>query len=191
MSLSKIAEKFVINKLKLIKKGNLKLINYDGKVYHFGDLESNLCANVKINNPKFYFNIILGGSSSLGEAHINRDYYTPNLTDLIELSARNINLIYEFSGSLKLQTVKNFFKKFFASNTKSNSKAYISKHYDLGNDFFSIWLDKSLTYSSAIFKEGDNDLKTAQENKYQKLIDLLQINKGDRVLEIGCGWGGF
>ncbi len=191
MSLSKIAEKFVINKLKLIKKGNLKLINYDGKVYHFGDLESNLCANVKINNPKFYFNIILGGSSSLGEAHINRDYYTPNLTDLIELSARNINLIYEFSGSLKLQTVKNFFKKFFASNTKSNSKAYISKHYDLGNDFFSIWLDKSLTYSSAIFKEGENDLKTAQENKYQKLIDLLQINKGDRVLEIGCGWGGF
>ena len=191
MSLSKISEKFVINKLKLIKNGNLKLINYDGKVYHFGDLESNLCANVKINNPKFYLNIILGGSSSLGEAHINKDYYTSNLTNLIELSARNINLIYEFSGSLKLQTVKNFFKKFFASNTKANSKAYISKHYDLGNDFFSIWLDKSLTYSSAIFKNGDNDLKTAQENKYQKLIDLLQVNKGDRVLEIGCGWGGF
>ena len=102
MSLSKISERFVINKLKSIKNGNLKLINYDGNVYHFGDLESNLCANVQINNPKFYLNIILGGSSGLGEAHINKDYYTTDLTNLIELSARNINLIYEFSGSLKL-----------------------------------------------------------------------------------------
>ena len=93
MTLSNISEKFIINKLKSIRNGNLKLINYDGKVYHFGDLENSLCTDIKINNPNFYFNIILGGSSALGEAHINKDIYSSNLTNLIELTARNINLI--------------------------------------------------------------------------------------------------
>ncbi len=191
MSLSKISEKFVIGKLKLIKDGNLKLINYDGKVFHFGDLENSLCTDIKINNPKFYKNIILGGSSALGEAHINKDFYSSNLTNLIELTAKNINLIYKFSGSLKLQTIKSFFKNLFASNTKRKSVKYISKHYDLGNDFFANWLDKTLTYSSAIYENKNDDLEQAQQNKYQKLINLLQINEGDKVLEIGCGWGGF
>ena len=191
MSLFKIAERFVINKLKSIKKGNLKLINYDGKVYHFGDLESPLNTDIKINNHKFYLNIILGGSSALGESHMNKDFYSTNLTNLIEITAININLIYSFSGSLKLQRLKNMLKKIFASNTRAKSLKYISQHYDLGNDFFSHWLDKSLTYSSAIYKNEYDDLETAQKNKYQKLINLLNIKSGDKVLEIGCGWGGF
>ena len=191
MSLFKISEKFVLNKLKLIKNGNLKLVNYDGKVYHFGDLENLFTAEIKVINPKFYLNIILGGSSALGEAHINKDFYTKNLTNLIELTARNIKIIYSFSGSVKLQTIKNILKRIFASNTKSNSLEYISKHYDLGNEFFSTWLDKSLTYSSAIYEDNNNDLEIAQKTKYQKLIDLLHLNNGDKILEIGCGWGGF
>ena len=153
MSLTKISEKFVLNKLKFIENGNLKLVNYDGKVYHFGDLESYLSADIKINNPRFYLNIILGGSSAFGESHINKDFYSSNLTNLIELFAVNIKLIYSFSGSLKLQFIKNILKKIFASNTKSKSLKYISKHYDLGNEFFSTWLDKTLTYSSAIYEK--------------------------------------
>ena len=191
MSLAKISEKFVLNKLKNISQGNLKLINYDGKVFHFGDLESKLSTDIKINNPSFYLNVILGGSSALGEAHIKRDFYTSNLTNLIELTARNINTIYSFSGSLKLQKIKNFLKKIFASNTKSKSIKYISKHYDLGNDFFSLWLDKSLTYSSAVYKDEKDDLEKAQKNKFQELINLLNIKEGNKILEIGCGWGGF
>ena len=191
MSLTKISEKFVLNKLKNISQGNLKLINYDGKVFHFGDLESKLSTDIKINNPSFFLNVILGGSSALGEAHIKRDFYTSNLTNLIELTARNINTIYSFSGSLKLQKIKNFLKKIFASNTKSKSIKYISKHYDLGNNFFSVWLDETLTYSSGIFNETIKDLSEAQNNKYQKMIDLIRPSNGDRVLEIGCGWGGF
>ena len=151
MSFGKISEKFVLNKLKNISYGNLKLVNYDGKVFHFGDLESNLSADIKINNKNFFLNLILGGSSALGEAHMRKDFYTSNLTDLIELTAKNIKTVYSFSGSFKLQKLKNLLKKIFASNTKSKSLKYISKHYDLGNDFFSIWLDKSLTYSSAYF----------------------------------------
>ena len=191
MSLTKISEKFVLNKLKNISQGNLKLINYDGKVFHFGDLESKLSTDIKINNPSFYLNVILGGSSALGEAHIKRDFYTSNLTNLIELTARNINTIYSFSGSLKLQKIKNFLKKIFASNTKSKSIKYISKHYDLGNEFFSLWLDKTLTYSSAVYKDEKDDLEKAQKNKFQELINLLNIKEGNKILEIGCGWGGF
>ena len=191
MSLTKISEKFVLNKLKNISQGNLKLINYDGKVFHFGDLESKLSIDIKINNPSFYINVILGGSSALGEAHIKRDFYTSNLTNLIELTARNINTIYSFSGSLKLQKIKNFLKKIFASNTKSKSIKYISKHYDLGNEFFSLWLDKTLTYSSAVYKDEKDDLEKAQKNKFQELINLLNIKEGNKILEIGCGWGGF
>ena len=191
MSFLKISEKIVLNKLKKIKNGNLKLINYDGKVFHFGSLESNLSADIKINNPKFYFNIISGGSSALGEAHMNKDFYTSNLTNLIEISAKNIELVYSFSGSLKIKKIKNFFKSMFASNTKSKSLHYISKHYDLGNNFFSKWLDKTLTYSSAVYENENDSLEIAQKNKYQKLIDLLNVKDGNKVLEIGCGWGGF
>ena len=191
MSLSKISEKFVLNKLKDITFGNLKLINYDGKVFHFGDLESKLSTDIKINNPSFYLNVVLGGSSALGEAHIKRDFYTTNLTNLIELTARNISTIYSFSGSLKLQKIKSFLKKIFASNTKSKSIKYISKHYDLGNEFFSMWLDNTLTYSSAVYKNDKDDLEKAQKNKFQELINLLNIKEGNKILEIGCGWGGF
>ena len=152
MSFAKISEKIILNKLKNIESGNLKLVNYDGKVFQFGNLERKLSADIKITNPNFYLNIILGGSSSLGEAHMSKDFYTSDLTNLIELSAKNIKLIYSFSGSLKIQKIKNFLKKIFASNTKTKSLKYISKHYDLGNEFFSQWLDKTLTYSSAIYK---------------------------------------
>ena len=191
MSLFKITEKFVLKKLKNITQGNLKLINYDGKVFHFGDLESKLSSDIKVNNPHFYFNVVMGGSSALGEAHMKKDFYSTNLTNLIELTARNIKLVHSFSGSLKIQKIKNFIKNIFASNTKSKSLKYISKHYDLGNSFFSKWLDKSLTYSSAVYENPNESLEKAQQNKYQKLIDLLEVKDGDKVLEIGCGWGGF
>jgi cyclopropane-fatty-acyl-phospholipid synthase len=191
MSLFKISEKIVLNKLKKIEYGSLKLINYDGQVFHFGNLEDELTADIKINNEKFYFNIIVGGSSALGEAHMSKDFYSSSLTNLIELTARNIRLVHSFSGSLRIQKIKNFIKKIFASNTKSKSLKYISKHYDLGNNFFSKWLDKSLTYSSAVYEKPNDNLEKAQKNKYQKLIDLLEVKDGNKVLEIGCGWGGF
>ena len=191
MSFFKISEKFVLNKLKNIKCGNLRLVNYDGKVYHFGELENKLTADIKINNQKFFFKLILGGSSALGEAYISEDFKTSSLTNLIELTARNIRIVYKFSGSLKLQNIKNFLRNIFASNTKSKSLKYISKHYDLGNEFFSLWLDNSLTYSSGIFKKHNDSLENAQKNKFQNLINILNVKSGNKVLEIGCGWGGF
>lgn len=185
----KISDKIVFSALRFIKHGKINLTNFDGKKYFFGH-NSNLVVNLKINKPNFTFNIIQKGSVGLAEAYMRGDFETNNLSDLIELIAKNINIVYKFSGLLAFPNI-NFIKNFLQRNTKRKSKENISKHYDLGNEFFSIWLDKTLTYSSAIFEEGKNNLEDAQINKYQKLVNLIKPKSGDKVLEIGCGWGGF
>ena len=190
MNLNSISDKIVFKSLKFIKHGYLKLINYDNKSYYFGNAEEALKVELKINKPGLSYQIIKSGSVGLAEAYMRGDFETSNLSDLIELTARNIRLIYKFSGLFDISFFNNL-KRLFVNNTKNKSKENISKHYDLGNDFFSLWLDKSLTYSSAIFNESEKDLEKAQLNKYKKLIDLIKPNDGDKILEIGCGWGGF
>jgi len=189
--LSKISENFILNKLKSIKSGSLNLKNYNQEIKIFGEQKSIIKADIAVHNPKFYFNILKGGSTGLAECYVRDEFTTSNLTSLIELTARNIDLTHRFSGILRIKFLKNLFKNIFASNTKSKSKEHISKHYDLGNEFFSIWLDKTLTYSSAIYEKPTDDLSNAQINKYNKLIDFIKPNPGDKVLEVGCGWGGF
>ena len=163
---STISEKFILNKLESIKGGSLNLKNYNKKIKFFGELNGIVKADITVNNPKFYFNILKGGSTGLAECYVRDEFTTSDLTSLIELTARNINLTHRFSGILKIKFLKNFVKNIFAANTKSKSKEYISKHYDLGNEFFSIWLDKTLTYSSAIYNKPTDDLFNAQINKY-------------------------
>ena len=191
LSLHKISENFVLKKLNSINNGNLILENHDGKLYNFGDENSILKAKIKVHNPKFYLNIIRGGSTALAESYIKNDFETSSLPSLIELTAKNINVTYEFSGILNISRLSNIFRKIFQSNTKRKSVEYISKHYDLGNEFFSTWLDKTLTYSCGIFEKPEQELEKAQINKYNKLINLINPKSGDRILEIGCGWGGF
>ena len=190
MNLNIISDKIVFNSLKFIKFGNLKLINYNGKEYNFGNPEEKLKVNIKLNKPGITYNIIKSGSVGLAEAYMRGDFETDNLTNLIELTARNIKLVYKFSGLLDFSIFNNF-KSFFIKNNKTRSKKNISKHYDLGNDFFSLWLDPSLTYSSAIFEKEEASLESAQMNKYKKLLSLMNPKEGDKILEIGCGWGGF
>ena len=188
---SKIAENFILNKLKSIKGGSLNLKNYNQEIKIYGEPNGIVKADISVNNPKFYFNILKGGSSGLAECYVRDEFTTSDLTALIELTARNIDLTHRFSGILRIKFFKNLLNNIFASNTKSKSKEHISKHYDLGNDFFSIWLDKTLTYSSAIYEKPTDDLSNAQINKYNKLIDFIKPKSGDKVLEVGCGWGGF
>jgi len=188
---SKIAENFILNKLKLIKGGSLNLKNYNQEIKIFGEPNGIVKADIDVRNPKFYFNILKGGSTGLAECYVRDEFTTSDLTSLIELTARNINLTHRFSGILRIKFLKNLLKNIFASNTKSKSKEHISKHYDLGNEFFSIWLDKTLTYSSAIYEKPSDNLSNAQINKYNKLIDFIKPKPGDKVLEVGCGWGGF
>tara|TARA_B100000029_G_scaffold184169_1_gene181707 strand:+ start:693 stop:1871 length:1179 start_codon:yes stop_codon:yes gene_type:complete len=190
MNFVSVSDKIVLSALKNIKFGRISLTNYDGKNIVLGQNDSKLSANLIIKKPGFTFDIINKGSIGLAESYMRGDIETDNLTDLIEIAAKNINTVYKFSGVLDFAPV-NFVKNLIVRNTKTKSKENISKHYDLGNEFFSLWLDKTLTYSSAIFENKKKDLEAAQINKYKKLSDLVKPRPGDKMLEIGCGWGGF
>ena len=187
--INQISDKIVFSGLKLIKYGKLNVTTFQNKKLQFGN-DSNLEVSIKINKPDFSKNIISKGSVGLAESYMRGDFETDDLSKLIELSAKNIKLVHKFSGILDL-TYLNYFKKLINRNTKTKSKEHISKHYDLGNEFFSLWLDDSLTYSSAIFENEKSNLYEAQINKYKKLSNLLKPKSGDKLLEIGCGWGGF
>ena len=190
MLLYSFADKIVFSILRGINIGFLEISTYSGEVLKFGNPNDKLKVNLKIKTPALNYNLIKGGSVGFAESYMRNEFETNKLSDLIELTAKNINIIHKFAGVLDLKFL-NFIKNKFIKNTKNRSKENIAKHYDLGNDFFSLWLDKTLTYSSAIFDDQNKDLSDAQNNKYQKLINLIQPNSGDKVLEIGCGWGGF
>ena len=190
MNFNLLSDKIVFNSLKLIKHGFLEIQNHDSKIYKFGNESEQLRAKIKINKPGLTLQIIKSGSVGLAEAYMRNEFETDNLTNLIEITAKNIKLVHKFAGIFDISMI-NKLKSIFIKNNKSRSKKNISKHYDLGNDFFSLWLDPSLTYSSAIFEKQKDDLFSAQLNKYKKLTELIKPNVGNKILEIGCGWGGF
>ena len=190
MGLYNFSDQIVFKILRDIEHGYLEITKYNGEFLKFGNPNSPLKSVLKIKKPNFTFNLIKGGSVGFAESYMRDEFETDDLSNLIEITARNIKIIYKFSGLLDFPMV-NYVKNIFIKNTRGRSKDNISKHYDLGNEFFALWLDKTLTYSSAIFDERNKDLSNAQNNKYQKLIDLIKPNNGDKILEIGCGWGGF
>ena len=190
-SLYHLSDKFVFWNLRGISHGYLQIIDSRGNKYFFGDNKNSLKAKLKINDPSFCFNLLKKGSSGLGESYINNEFETKDLPLLIELTAKNINIIYKFSGLFQLYFLQAFLNKIKFSNTKEQSKKNVASHYDLGNEFFSTWLDTGLTYSCGIFNTSNETLEKAQTNKYNKLIDLIKPRSGDKILEIGCGWGGF
>jgi len=132
--------------------------------------------------------LLLRGSLGFAEAYLDRDWESPDLPTFVELVTRNaVN-----------RRVGTFWQRVFErirhsrrTNTKTGSRRNIAAHYDLGNEFYAAWLDPSMTYSSAVFPEDVAVLEDAQSQKYGQLLDLIQAKPGDRVLEIGCGWGGF
>ncbi len=187
--INNFSKKIAFSALKMIKYGKIIVTDYDQSKHIFGN-DENLIVFVKINRQDFFKKIISKGSIGMAEAYMNNEFETDNLSNLIELTAKNIEIVHRFSGILDLSFI-NYLKSIFNKNTKSNSKKNISKHYDLGNEFFSLWLDDTLTYSSAIFENDKLDLEKAQINKYKKLTSLIKPKIGDKVLEIGCGWGGF
>ena len=190
MFIYKAVDKLVFNFLSKIDYGYLEINTLDGDLLKFGNPNDSLKANLEIKKSNFTYNLVRGGSIGFGESYMRGEFETDNLSNLIELTARNIKIIYKFSGLLDLPLI-NFVKNKLIKNTRNRSKENIAKHYDLGNEFFSIWLDDTLTYSSAIFDEKTSELYEAQNNKYQKLIDLIKPSSGQKLLEIGCGWGGF
>ena len=179
----------ILKKLLINFRGNLIIIFPNKSRYILG--KGNSPTYVHIKNNFFLIRVLINGVSAIGYGYYKGEWVTNNLSYVVKLGLKNINTI----KSLKIK--QRFFykiKKLFAlegSNTITKSKKQISFHYDLGNLFYSFWLDKSMTYSSAIFNKKNISLESAQDNKYKSLVKLAQINKQNKVLEIGCGWGGF
>ena len=157
MILNNISDRIVFSLLKNIDYGHLEIKTDKNNLVNFGDTQSKLKADMTIKNPAFNYNLIKGGSIAFAECYMRDEFETSNLSNLIELTARNIKTVHKFSGVFDFPLF-NYIKNKFVKNTKSRSKENIAKHYDLGNEFFSLWLDKTLTYSSAIFDEQNNDL---------------------------------
>ena len=135
--------------------------------------------------------MLRGKSLGFGEAYMEGEWDTPDLTHFLELIAVNMDTLEQAVSNWGVVRLWNRAQHFLKSNTRNGSKRNIAYHYDLGNDFYAAWLDSSMTYSAGLFDENHTELDSAQQNKYRQLAEQLDIQPHHKVLEIGCGWGGF
>jgi cyclopropane-fatty-acyl-phospholipid synthase len=190
--MSTFAQKFIFQAFKNIKGGSVIMTLPDGSKHHFGQDEQQLPIYIQVNDVQAFQWVISRGDIGVAESYFKNLWHTDDLERFLHLAIQNRAaldaLIYgSWWGSL-LSKIKHFFNK----NTKSGSKKNIQAHYDLGNNFYSLWLDPSMMYSSALFSEGNNKtLEQAQKDKCDRIISMLNPQAGDHILEIGCGWGGF
>jgi len=184
-------EILILNGIKKFPYGSIILEWPNGNINKIEASQDGPSAKLIIHDNQVAKEIIKGGSVKFAELYISKKVSTDNLTNLIHYFAVNND---QAENTLKISFIKNLFNKFIHfqnKNTRNQAKKNISRHYDLGNKFYEYWLDKSMTYSSAIFHEKSIEIEDAQNNKYKRLAELSSINNGDEVLEIGCGWGGF
>ena len=174
-----------------IAKGCLTVGLPDGRLFSFKGRDPGPDARIDIHDFSFAARLADGGDLGFAEAYLRGEWATPSLPRFLELFAANYPVIQTLLAGKPLIRLWQMFRHFLNRNTKSGSKRNIHAHYDLGNSFYSAWLDPTMTYSSAIYAPGDNDLAAAQTRKYRALADALEIQPSDHVLEIGCGWGGF
>ncbi|AKH68283.1 methyltransferase, cyclopropane fatty acid synthase [Spongiibacter sp. IMCC21906] len=182
----------VLSPLANARRGILELQLPNGNKLFFGDQPcEELSPIIQLNSWKALKKALSGGSVGWAEAYVAGDWDCPSLTTLIDWVVENERHI---SGALDSGRFSQWMQKRrhrSKANSKRGSRKNIAYHYDLGNAFYKLWLDDSMTYSSALYLTGEESLQQAQINKYQRAIDELDVKDGDRVLEIGCGWGGF
>lgn len=173
-----------------IEYGELCVICPDNQHYVFQGKQPGTSAQLKLFNWKVAANVAIRGDIGFAEDYRDQLWDTPDLTALLTFSLENDETLSQFVDGSRLSQIFSSLQYLLNQNTLRGSKKNIHKHYDIGNDFYKLWLDQSMTYSSAIFKNPDQPLLEAQHVKYDRIIDQIETNSG-RLLEIGCGWGGF
>ncbi|HET6157470.1 MAG TPA: cyclopropane-fatty-acyl-phospholipid synthase family protein [Dongiaceae bacterium] len=171
--------------------GQLTLIGPDGGSEMFAASKPGPHATLEIKRPRAVWRLFTGGDVGFAESYLAGDWDSPDLAALIELAARNEAAMTEAIRGFGVVRAWHRLRHLLRPNSRTGSRRNIADHYDLGNDFYRLWLDPTMTYSSAIFAEPQQQLSDGQIAKYRRLAESLDLKRGHRVLEIGCGWGGF
>jgi cyclopropane-fatty-acyl-phospholipid synthase len=174
-----------------LKRGTLDVTLPDGRTLRLGGIEPGPSAGMTLYNYGFASRLLNGGDIGLAEAYLQGEWDTPDLTQFLYLFCVNHDLIKQLLGDNPLMRYLQIVRHWFNRNTRRQARRNIYAHYDIGNAFYSAWLDPGMTYSSALFEEHTTDLAAAQDNKYRRLAEAIDLQSGHRLLEIGCGWGGF
>jgi cyclopropane-fatty-acyl-phospholipid synthase len=174
-----------------LRHGSLEVTLPDGRTVRLGDNAPGPAAAMTVYDFSFASRLVRSGDIGIAEAYLRGEWDTPDLTQFLYLFCVNQDWMQtNFIGKPLMRTLQTI-RHWFNRNTKRQARRNICRHYDIGNAFYSAWLDPSMTYSSALFEEHTTDLTTAQNNKYRRLAEAIDLRRDQKLLEIGCGWGGF
>ncbi|MDE0752919.1 MAG: cyclopropane-fatty-acyl-phospholipid synthase [Planktomarina sp.] len=173
------------------QNGRIDFVLDDGRTFRAeGPCPGPVC-EIQIHNFGIFERLLREGQLGFCDAYLEGQWSTPDLQAFMDyIHADNDEVFDSFPGQKLVQFYERL-RFWMQGNSKGQARKNISYHYDLGNDFYGLWLDKTMTYSSAIFETGQESLEDAQTAKYASMVDQMGVKSGDHVLEIGCGWGGF
>ena len=181
----------LLNILTRLQYGHLTLTLPNNKVMEFGNRQDPLHADIQIHEWSVFKQILSHGDIGFAESYIKGEWNTTNLKSILDLAIRNRTILEKAIYGSWLGSIIYRLKHWLRDNSKSGSRKNIHAHYDLGNAFYNLWLDPTMSYSSAWFSEGNQQtLAEAQRAKIQRILQSLNTKPHDHILEIGCGWGG-
>ena len=181
----------VFDVISKMKRGRMDFVLPDGRTFRWEGEQAGHVAVLNIHHPDLFARLVREGDLGFCEAYMEKWWDTPDLMAFLDLVHEEENDVFDSFPGQSLVRAYERLRFWLQSNTKKQAKKNISYHYDLGNDFYGLWLDDTMTYSSAKFETGQEDLEKAQIQKYASMVDEMGAKEGDHVLEIGCGWGGF
>jgi cyclopropane-fatty-acyl-phospholipid synthase len=174
-----------------LERGRLDFVLDDGRCFRAEGRAPGYVAEIRVHDPDVFARLIREGDLGFCDAYLDGGWSTPDLQAFMDLVHDHNERLYDGFPGMGLVRFYERMRHFLRSNNKRQAKRNIAYHYDLGNDFYRLWLDESMTYSSALFTSGQESLEAAQKAKYAAMVDRIGAQPGDHVLEIGCGWGGF
>jgi len=192
-ALDALARRVVRDRLASLRNGQI-VVTENGRHESFGAVTDDhpLTVQLTINDPRFYSDIAFGGAVGAGESYIHGCWSCDELTSLVRILVKNRDVLLDMdSGTAHLTRPLQKMFHWLNRNTRNGSQRNIAAHYDLGNDFYALWLDKRMMYSGAIFEHVDMSLEAASVAKLDRICRKLNLSPRDHVLEIGTGWGGF
>ncbi|MBR9841886.1 MAG: class I SAM-dependent methyltransferase [Rhodobacteraceae bacterium] len=174
-----------------IQRGRIDFVMPDGRVFRAEGPQTGPVAELRVHDEDTFARLVREGDLGFCDAYIEGGWSTPDLQAFLDFLQADNDALYDgFPGMFFVRLYERM-RHWMNRNTKDQAKKNISYHYDLGNDFYALWLDETMTYSSALFETGQESMEAAQTAKYASMVDQMGVGPGDHVLEIGCGWGGF